>query len=84
MRFYKIVDSPYITAIGVGVSGIEVDKAEFDEISIAIQSKPTSTATVDYRLREDLTWEEYELPPQPEPEPEPEELLSILLGGEQS
>lgn len=81
MYFFKIVDSEYITAIGKGNSGTEITEEEYNEILSAIQNKPPRTATTDYRLKTDLTWESYEIEPTPEPDPTPEEALSILLGG---
>ena len=79
--FYKITESDYITAIGKGDSGEEITKAEYNEILSVIRNKPPRTATTDYRLKTNLTWESYEIEPTPEPDPTPEEALSILLGG---
>lgn len=82
MRYYKQTDSDYILAVGTGNGGTEITESEYDEISIAIHNKPARTETTDYRLKTDLTWEEYEHDPDPEPEPDAEEILDILLGGE--
>lgn len=42
---------------------------EYNQILSVIQQKPPRTATTDFRLREDLTWEEYQrIDPEPEPE----------------
>ena len=82
MRFYKETDDDYILAIGTGSGGTEITESEYNEILSVIQNKPARTATTDYRLKTDLTWEEYEHEPDPEPEPDAEEALSILLGGE--
>lgn len=82
MRFYKLIEDGYITAIGTGGGGVEITEDEYDEIMAVIQVKPPSTETTDYKLKTDLTWEEYERPPEPEPEIDDEELLDILLGGE--
>lgn len=70
VRHYKQVTDNYITAIGTGYGGEEITEAEYNTILAAIQSRPTA-AGKGYQLKTDLTWEEYDLPPQPEPE-EPE------------
>lgn len=70
VRHFKQLSDNYITAIGTGYGGEEITEAEYNTILAAIQSRPTA-AGKGYRLKTDLTWEEYDLPPQPEPE-EPE------------
>lgn len=70
MRHYKQLSDNYITAIGTGYGGTEITEAEYSAIMAAIQSRPQAEGT-GYRLKADLSWEEYDLPPQPEPE-EPE------------
>lgn len=84
MRHYKQFSDTYITAIGVGPGGTEIDEAEYNEILTTIRNRPRAEAK-GYRLKTDLTWEEYDLPPEPEPSDEDEisneEALNILLGG---
>lgn len=80
MRYFKHVSDGYIQYIGTGSGGTEITESEYNEILSVIHNKPQGTATTDYRLREDLTWEEYEIPPMPEPEPEAQEILDILTG----
>lgn len=70
MRYYKQLSDSYITAVGTGYGGEEITEAEYSTILSAIQSRPQA-AGKGCRLKTDLTWEEYDLPPQPEPE-EPE------------
>lgn len=82
MRFYKQIVSNYIISVGTGNGGTEITETEYNEILTVIRNKPQATATTDYRLKTDLTWEVYEVEPVPEPEPEPQEILDILLGGE--
>ena len=82
MRFYKQIDSSYILAIGTGNGGTEITESEYNEILTVIRNKPQATATTDYRLKTDLTWEAYEVESVPDPEPEPQEVLDILLGGD--
>lgn len=82
MRYYKAIDNGYITAIGTGGGGMEITEAEYNQIMLVIQNKPPRTATTDYHLREDLTWEEYEriVPDQSEEEIDAEEALRIIRG----
>lgn len=81
MKYYKIIDSGYIPAIGTGDGYTEITEAEYDEIMEVIHAKPARTGTTDYRLKEDLTWEEYEVePPDPDPDLDGEDALEILLG----
>lgn len=79
MKFFKRIDNGYIVAIGTGTFG-NISEEEYNTILSIIHNKPPRTETTDYRLREDLTWEEYEIPPMPEPEPDAEEILNILMG----
>ena len=68
MRYYNITNSVYIISIGTGNGGEEITEQEYAEILAAIRNKPTAREGFDYRLKTDLTWEEYKLPPiEPEP-----------------
>ena len=84
MVYYKQLSDNYILAIGTGPGGTEITETEYNSILSVIQSRPTSE-TQGYRLRTDLTWEAYDLPPEPEPSDDDEisneEALNILLGG---
>jgi len=83
MRYYKLIENGYIMAIGTGGGGTEITAAEYDEIMAVIHNKPPETETIDYRLKTDLTWEQYEKEtPAEEEELTAEEALDILLGGE--
>ena len=83
-RYYKQTDDVYILAVGVGVGGMEISAAEYREILSIIQNRPIAEGK-GYRLKTDLTWEAYDMPPEPEPSDEDElsdaEALNILLGG---
>ena len=89
MRYSKIVIDGYIEGIGTYKSRSNMDgditEAEYNSIMAVIQNRPQSDGK-GYRLKTDLTWEEYDLPPVPEPSDEEEvsdsEALSILLGGD--
>lgn len=84
MRYNKQTSNNYILAIGAGYGGTEITEAEYNEIMAIIQNRPTAEGK-GYRLKADLTWEEYDLPPVPEPSDDDEistdEALNILLGG---
>lgn len=82
MKFYRIISDGYILAVGTDIGGMEITEAEYDEIMAVIRTKPARTETTDYRLKEDLTWEPYEVePPDPDPELDGEDALEILMGG---
>lgn len=74
----------HIIAIGTGYGGTEITETEYNEIMAIIQNHPTAEGK-GYRLKADLTWEEYDLPPVPKPSDDDEistdEALNILLGG---
>ena len=85
MRYYaQYNDSGKLIAIGTGYGGTEITEAEYSEILSIIQNRPIADGK-GYRLKTDLTWEEYDLPPVPEPSDDDEistdEALNILLGG---
>lgn len=86
MRYNKQTSNNYILAIGTGYGGTEISEAEYNDIMAIIQSCPKVEGK-GYRLKTDLTWEAYDLPPEPEPSDEDElsdaEALNILLGGAQ-
>ena len=85
MRYYaQYDDTGKLLAIGTGPGGTEITETEYNDIMAIIQSCPNVEGK-GYRLKADLTWEEYDLPPEPEPSDEDElsdaEALNILLGG---
>lgn len=85
MRYFaQYNDSGTLLAIGTGPGGVEITESEYNEIMAVIQNRPQADGK-GYRLKTDLTWEEYDLPPEPEPSDEDElsdaEALDILLGG---
>lgn len=84
VRHYKQISNNYILAIGTGAGGEDISEAEYNEILSVIRARPKSEEK-GYRLKTDLTWEAYDLPPEPEPSDEDEisndEALNILLGG---
>lgn len=81
MRHYKVIDNGFVTMLGTGYGGEEITAEEYSTILEVIKSKPTAPDGYSYRLKEDLTWELYELPVVEE-ELTAEEALAIILGGE--
>ena len=84
MRHYKISNNGYIISIGTGNGGTEITEEEYNSIMNAINNAPEPTEGIGYSLKEDLTWESYEVEPiDPEEEELTEdEVLSILMGEE--
>ena len=84
MKYYKQLSDNYIISVGTGSGETEITETEYNSILSVIQSRPTSE-TQGYRLRADLTWEAYDLPPEPEPSDDDEisneEAFNILIGG---
>lgn len=62
----KIIENGYILCLSNDF-GEPITQAEYAKILSIIQSCPTADGK-GYRLRTDLTWEEYDLPPVEEPE----------------
>lgn len=80
MAFYKTTKDGYILSIGTTNGNGNITEEEYNQILSVIQSKPIPTEGKDYMLKEDLTWEEYELEPIPEPEADAQEIVDILTG----
>lgn len=81
MRFYKMSNDGYINAVGKGRGGIEIAEAEYNGILSLVQNAPEAPEGFAYRLREDLTWEIYEVPVKPESdEITDEEAIDIITG----
>ena len=65
-RYYKYVYGNHIAGIGIGPGGgIEITEKEYKDILSVIRAKPDRTDTIDYKLREDMTWEAYTIDPSP-------------------
>lgn len=81
--YFKQLQNNYIIAIGTGAGGTEITEAEYNDIMAIIQNRPAAEGK-GYRLKTDLTWEEYDLPPEPEPSDEDElsdaEALNVIMG----
>ena len=62
MKYYRRIENGYIILIGENCGGIEITEEEYNNILETIRNKPRSEEGCDYKLKEDLTWELYELP----------------------
>lgn len=85
MKYVKTVADGYILAIGTGDAGVEITEAEYNEILSVIRAKPARVGTTDYKLREDLTWEAFEVEPEPDIGPteyDKAEAYDIMVGVE--
>lgn len=60
--YYKITENGYISMFGEGKGGIDISKAEYESLKSVMSKRPSAQKGYDYRLKEDLTWELYELP----------------------
>ncbi len=81
MRYYMIAEDGYITGIGTGGGGEELTETEYNAILTTIRNKPTESETVGYRLKTDLTWEQYERDPEPiDDTAYPEDIAEALEG----
>ena len=83
MRYYKNIETDYITGIGTGVGGEEITQEEYEIILSVVRDRPTPEAGYTHKLRTDLTWELVEAPVEPvDDEISDAEALDIILGGE--
>lgn len=57
MKYYKVIEDGYISAIGVNIEGEEITEEEYAELLHVIRNKPIPPEEHDYRLTEDLRWE---------------------------
>lgn len=80
MRYYKLIENGYLTAIGTGVGGIEITEEEYNSILVHIRSCPEAPSGYGCRLKEDLTWEIYELPIVEETDISSDELMTMIEG----
>ena len=82
MNYFEVHNNDYIVGVGKGRYGIEINEDRYNAVINSLSLKPPATETTDYRLKTDLTWEQYDIPPKPiDPEIEDSEALDIILGG---
>lgn len=80
--FFKVIKDNYILGVGIGERGTEITQSEYDQLTDIFHSMPQKEG-YEYRLKTDLTWEEYEREPEPIDDLPDSEALSIILGGEE-
>jgi len=83
VRYFKIVGDGYIAAVGIGLDGEAIPKEEYDGIMEVIRNCPEPPKGYDYRLKENLTWEQHEAPAADGDDGEisDREALDIITGG---
>lgn len=60
---YQInIENGYIVSLVKGVVNGNISENDYNNVLEIIKNKPTANDGFDYRLKEDLTWELYELP----------------------
>lgn len=82
--FCKMLNNGYVYGVCVSkiAVGEEITEHEYNEILSIIHERPTTPYGYGYRLREDLTWELYELPVVEEVEQYTEEQLAAMSNAE--
>ena len=78
MRYYKNIEDGYLTAIGTGNGGTEITEEEYNSLLEHIHNRPEAEEGYGYRLKEDLTWELYELPIVEDENISSDELMSMI------
>lgn len=63
MTYFKTTENGYILSISTGLGQQEISRSQYDRLMACLMARPTAPAGKGYRLREDLTWEAYDLPP---------------------
>ena len=82
MKYFKKVENGYIVLIGTNCGGEEITEQEYNRIMQVITNKPTATNNRDYKLKETLDWEMYEIFVEDvDEELTPDEALKIITGG---
>lgn len=80
MAFIKATKDGYILTIGTGDAGDVITEEEYNTILSVIKNRPHEEG-YGFRLKEDLTWERYEVSPEPEPDIDDAEAFNIIFGG---
>lgn len=85
MNAYIISENGYIQRVEASTcgGGQKITEAEYNAILAVIRNRPAAEGK-GYRLKTDLTWEAYDLPPEPEPSDADElsdaQALNVILG----
>ena len=75
--YKKVVKNGYIVAIGTNLIGDEISDAEYNEIKSILANAPKAEGK-GYKLKTDLTWEEFNTAV--DDEPSADEIIDILMG----
>lgn len=73
----KIISNGYILGLAEAPTGVEVSEEEYLKLADIFHAMPTKEGYA-YRLREDLTWEEYHVEPEPIEELTAEEIAAAI------
>lgn len=67
MKYFIIISGNYILGLYKSMYGSsEITEEEYNRIYAIIMNAPEAEEGKGYRLRTDLTWEEYDIPPEEE------------------
>lgn len=83
MTWFKTTQNGYILSISTGLGQQEISQAQYEELLACLMARPAAPQGKGYRLKEDLTWEVYDLPVCVGQEISNREAMEILLGGNQ-
>ena len=61
MKYFKTVENGYIVAVQTVIGQTEITEEEYNSLLEVIHNKPIAESGFDYRLKEDLGWELYEI-----------------------
>ena len=59
--YFKNIENGYIVSISEHRGMIEITEKEYNELQKIIIERPVAPKGYEYRLKEDLTWELYEI-----------------------
>lgn len=82
MRYFKNIINGYIISIGTGIGYEEITKEEYENICDIIKNRPIAEGK-GYQLKDDFTWEEFDVEIVETDEPSDEdysEVGKILMG----
>ena len=75
--YKKVVKNGYIIAIGTNLIGDDISDNEYNEIKGILSNAPKAEGK-GYKLKADLTWEEFDVAV--DNEPSADEIIDILMG----
>lgn len=82
-RYFVSKQGGYIQGVYEGTAGEnEITRAAYEAVIAAVQAMPEAPAGKGYRLKEDLSYEAYDLPENEEQKSDIAEAIGILTGEE--